>query len=86
MICTTQTFYIFYNLLTSLTLFHHQMISLKYIYMFWQKSETLYSSVCNGIRSVTDELSLSPCIPKTHLSTRRTFKAIPLYLPLSNSL
>jgi hypothetical protein len=45
-----QTFYILCNLSTSLTLFHLQMMSLKY--MFWKKSETLYSSVCNGIRSV----------------------------------
>jgi hypothetical protein len=28
------------------------------VYMFWQKSETLYSGVCNGIRSVTDELAM----------------------------
>jgi hypothetical protein len=40
----------FANCQQFLTFSHHRMISLKYI-CFWQKSETLYSSVCNGIQT-----------------------------------
>jgi hypothetical protein len=70
MIFTTQTFYILCNLSTSLRLFHHQMMSLKYI-CFWQKRETLYSSVCNVIRSVKKNFLYRHAYQKlTHLEDK----------------
>jgi hypothetical protein len=53
------------------------------VYMFWQKSETLYSGVCNGIQSVADELAMHT---SNTFILKSNFQAIILYLPLLSSL